>query len=228
MTNVVARHPVHLLEMGNIVEDWIPVKTTMLAGPLLDLTLACWTGDFSLVVIQLYADLYPAYVLVQANEPETETSSEIERPLRPWNPRADSELSAGLLRRLNAKGAATTRAEGEDMRAALCRALANVIGPVVEVPVYGRVGDKVPDIDSVRALDGRIFATLSPDECSVLRFYRMRGRKFGVAITFAGDVDEAAMAAATSLLHEDEILRRSNNRVTVSLTNQVEAGHGGS
>lgn len=226
MTNVVARHPVHLLEMGNIVEDWIPVKTTMLAGPLLDLTLACWTGDFSLVVIQLYADLYPAYVLVQDNEPET--GSEIERPLRPWNPRADSELSAELLRRLNANGAATVRAEGEDVRAALCRALANVIGPVVEVPVYGRVGDKVPDINAVLALDGRIFATLSADESSVLRFYRMRGRKFGVAITFAGDVDEAAMAAATSLLHEDEILRRSNSHVTVSLTNQVEAGHGGS
>jgi hypothetical protein len=88
--------------MGDIVEDWIPVKTAMLAGPLLGLTLAQWSGDFSLVVVQLYAGLHPAYVLVQDNETATETDSE--RTLRPWNPQADPEPAAQLLRRLNAEG----------------------------------------------------------------------------------------------------------------------------
>ncbi|NPT44845.1 hypothetical protein GNZ12_26715 [Paraburkholderia sp. 1N] len=209
--------------MGDIVEDWIPVKTAMLAGPLLDLTLAKWSGDFSLVVVQLYAGLHPAYVLVQDNETATETDSE--RTLRPWNPQADPELAAQLVRRLNAEGVPTERAEGDDMRAALCRALTNAVGPVVAVPVYSHVGDKVPDVDTVRALDERIFATLSADERAVLNFYRTRGRKFGAYITITGDVDETALAAGASPLQEDAILRRSS-RVHVSMTDEMGAGNG--
>jgi hypothetical protein len=215
-----------MLEMGDIVGEWIPVKTSMLAGPLLDLTLACWTGDFSLVVVQLYADLRPAYVLVQ--DSETATDHESVRNLKPWNPQANAKLAAQLLRRLNGEGATVALVEGNDVRAALCQALVNVLGPVVEVPIYSRVGDTIPDLDAVRALDGRIFATLSPDEYAVLNFYRTRGRKFGVNVTITGDVDASALAAAGSPLQADEILRRGSSRVNVSLADQIGAGHGAS
>jgi hypothetical protein len=110
MTQVVARHPLHLSQIGEIVEDWRSVKTNMLTGPLLDLTLALWTGDFHLAVVQLYADLHPAHILVSDDARET--------GLRPWSPPDNPELAERLLIRLDASAAAAQREKGHDVFAA--------------------------------------------------------------------------------------------------------------
>lgn len=218
MTQVVARYPLHLRQIGEIAEDWRSVKTAMLTGPLLDLTLALWTGDFHLAVVQLYADLHPAHVLVNDDARET--------GLRLWSPHNNPELAERLLVRLDASAAAVQREKGDDVFAALRVALAAAIGPVVDVPVYRYASDTVPHLDAIRALDGKIFATLNSDERAVLDFCRTQGRKSGVNITIVGDVDEAALAAATSELQADEVLRRGNNRVIISVTRDTGTSHG--
>ena len=70
--------------------------------------------------------------------------------------------------------------------------------------------DSITELTAVKALDGRIFATLSPEEEAVLEFYRRQGRKYGVAITFINEAGSATFAA-------DAILRKSNSRVVVNI-----------
>lgn len=74
-----------------------------------------------------------------------------------------------------------------------------------------------PSIESVKALDGRIFATLTPAENAVLDFYRSRGRKFGVTIRIDNDADPEELARARSQEQADQILKRANNRVHVTV-----------
>ena len=80
-----------------------------------------------------------------------------------------------------------------------------------------------PSIQSVLALNGRIFAMLSPAEHAVLEFYRNQGRKFGVAVSIISDADTAELASAPSQQAADEILRRVNSTLSVQLMNSEEA-----
>lgn len=72
----------------------------------------------------------------------------------------------------------------------------------------------MPPLDAIRALDGRNFATLTPEELAVLRFYRDQGRKFDVDITITSDVDTKALEFA-SREQADELMRRANSHVHV-------------
>jgi hypothetical protein len=57
---------------------------------------------------------------------------------------------------------------------------------------------------------------LSPEELSVFRFYCENGRKYGVAISVISDVDPAELAIA-SRQQADELLHRSNGKITVEV-----------
>lgn len=74
---------------------------------------------------------------------------------------------------------------------------------------------QIPSIESVMALDGRIFALLSPDEVKVLEFYRAEGRKHGISLTIINKADPVELAKATSQAHADEIMRSANSTVSV-------------
>lgn len=74
-----------------------------------------------------------------------------------------------------------------------------------------------PSIEDVKALDGRIFAMLNPDEEAVLNFYRDQGRKFGVAVSIINEADPAELARASSRQQADQILKSANSRVHVTV-----------
>lgn len=75
-----------------------------------------------------------------------------------------------------------------------------------------------PSIAAVQALDGKIFAMLTEQENEVLQFYRVQGRKFGVSATIISAADPAEVAAASSRQQADEIMRRVNSTVSVTVT----------
>jgi hypothetical protein len=75
-----------------------------------------------------------------------------------------------------------------------------------------------PTIEEVKALDGKVFAMLTEQENDVLSFYRARGRKFGVSISFSNDADLKDLARAGSNEQEDQIRKKSNSRVSVTVT----------
>ena len=72
-----------------------------------------------------------------------------------------------------------------------------------------------PTIEQVQALDGKIFAMLTVSEQAVLNFYRDRGRKFGVAVSIINEANPSELAGASSREQADQILKRSNSRVSV-------------
>ena len=72
-----------------------------------------------------------------------------------------------------------------------------------------------PTIEDILALDGRIFAMLTPGELETLDFYRAQGRKYGVSIKIIGEVDSDELKRAKSQKDADQILRRTNSRVSV-------------
>lgn len=78
-------------------------------------------------------------------------------------------------------------------------------------------GGKSECIAAVKALDGKNFAMLSPEEEELLSFYRSQGRKFGVAVCIISDVDPEELARAPSQLHVDQILKRGNSRISVTV-----------
>lgn len=75
-----------------------------------------------------------------------------------------------------------------------------------------------PTIAAVQALDGKIFAMLTVEENEVLQFYRDQGRKFGVTATIVSAADPAELAKAGSQQQADEIMRRVNSTVSVTVT----------
>ncbi|HYD60870.1 MAG TPA: hypothetical protein VEC35_10970 [Noviherbaspirillum sp.] len=75
----------------------------------------------------------------------------------------------------------------------------------------------IPTIEEIKALDGRIFATLSEKEQAVLDFYRDQGRKFGVSVSIVNEADSDELAAAKSVEQADQILKRTNSRVRIRL-----------
>ncbi len=74
-----------------------------------------------------------------------------------------------------------------------------------------------PTIEQVKALDGKIFAMLTAEEQSVLDFYRSKGRKYGVAVTIINEADPDELARARSQDQADQIMKRANSRVSVTV-----------
>lgn len=76
---------------------------------------------------------------------------------------------------------------------------------------------EIPTLESLKALNGRVLAMLSPDETAVLQFYRSRGRKFDVTIEIIGGGSEyhADGAQPHSLDQLNQLQRRTNSRVNV-------------
>lgn len=81
----------------------------------------------------------------------------------------------------------------------------------------------IPTIDSIKALQGRNFARLNSDELSTLEFCRRQGRKYDVAISIISDVDKSELAQAVSRQQADEIMRRANSHVSVTIGPNAEA-----
>lgn len=75
----------------------------------------------------------------------------------------------------------------------------------------------IPTLDQVRALEGRVFAMLTPAELETLEFYRRRGRRFGVSVSVMGPVNQPDPLRTTSQAQADEILRQANSLVFVSV-----------
>lgn len=73
----------------------------------------------------------------------------------------------------------------------------------------------IPTIDQVMALDGRIFAMLTPEEAAVLDFYRKQGRKYDVAVSIINKADPIEVARAGSPAEADAIMKRANSLVSV-------------
>lgn len=73
-------------------------------------------------------------------------------------------------------------------------------------------------IESALALDGRIFAMLTPAELELFKFYRNQGRKYGVVATIVSAADPAELAEAKTQAHQDEVMRRVNSTVSVVRT----------
>jgi hypothetical protein len=75
-----------------------------------------------------------------------------------------------------------------------------------------------PTIEQIKALDGKIFAMLTDSEHAVLNFYRDCGRKFGVAVSIINEADPDELARASSREQADQILKRANSRVSVTVS----------
>ncbi|MGF6440137.1 hypothetical protein [Paraburkholderia youngii] len=75
-----------------------------------------------------------------------------------------------------------------------------------------------PTIERVKALDGKIFAMLTDSELAVLNFYRDCGRKFGVTVSIINEADSDELAGASSREQADQILKRANSRVSITVT----------
>lgn len=73
-------------------------------------------------------------------------------------------------------------------------------------------------IEAVKALDGKLFAMLTPEEEATLNFFRDVGRKFGVAVQVISEADPAQLDKAPSQLQADQILKRTNSRVSVTVS----------
>lgn len=74
-----------------------------------------------------------------------------------------------------------------------------------------------PRIEQVMALDGRILEMLNPEEEAVLNFYRERGRKYGVSVSTINECDPEELARAPSRQQADQILKRANSRIHVTV-----------
>lgn len=72
-----------------------------------------------------------------------------------------------------------------------------------------------PTIAKVKALDGRLFVTLTEDEESVLDFYRRQGRKYGVTVAILNECDPEELARASSQEQADQLLKRANSRISI-------------
>ncbi|WP_186261454.1 hypothetical protein [Burkholderia gladioli] len=75
-----------------------------------------------------------------------------------------------------------------------------------------------PTIKQIKALDGKVFATLTDNELAVLNFYRDLGRKFGVAVSVINEADPDELARASSREQADQVLKRANSRVSVTVS----------
>lgn len=75
----------------------------------------------------------------------------------------------------------------------------------------------IPTIQQIKALDGRVFATLTATESEVLDFYRAQGRKYDVIITIVNKADPDDLATAKSQQQADHILKSANSLIAVTV-----------
>lgn len=75
----------------------------------------------------------------------------------------------------------------------------------------------IPTLADVKALDGRIFATLTVAESEVLNFYRKQGRKFDVSVSIINQADADDLERARSEAQADEIMKRANSLVSITV-----------
>lgn len=75
-------------------------------------------------------------------------------------------------------------------------------------------------IDAIKTLDGRIFAMLDEGDVQTFNFYRQRGRKFGVSVSLVGAAPPEEVARARSQQECEEIMRRANSTVAVTVEKQ--------
>jgi hypothetical protein len=80
----------------------------------------------------------------------------------------------------------------------------------------------VPTLDQIQSLDGREFAMLSDAERATFAFYRDQGRKFDVSVAVLSDADPKALEQV-GRLQADEIMRRANSRVRITIGNDAQA-----
>jgi len=74
--------------------------------------------------------------------------------------------------------------------------------------------------EDVAALDGRIFATLSPPELATFEFYRAQGRRYGVHATVVSAADPELLAQSKTRQQEDAIMRSVNSTISIVLAGQ--------
>lgn len=74
----------------------------------------------------------------------------------------------------------------------------------------------IPSIESVKALDGLIFAMLNDSELAILEFYRAQGRKYGVSVKIINKANPEMLAAARSRHETDHVLKSANSLVSVT------------
>lgn len=80
-----------------------------------------------------------------------------------------------------------------------------------------RLNRATPNVEAVRALDGKIFAMLTLEEEEMLNFFRDQGRRYGVSVSIISESDTRDLAAAKSRQEADAILKRSNSRISVTI-----------
>jgi hypothetical protein len=73
-----------------------------------------------------------------------------------------------------------------------------------------------PSLDAIKALDGRIYATVKGAELDTLEFYRQQGRKFGVTVSIINKADPEMLAAAKSQKDADHVLKSANSLISVT------------
>lgn len=71
------------------------------------------------------------------------------------------------------------------------------------------------NLDSLRAIDGKIFALLSPYELTLFKSVRREGRKHNIRATVIYDGTQGIPFAGLSIEQKDEALRRTNSKVRV-------------
>jgi len=81
-------------------------------------------------------------------------------------------------------------------------------------------------LDAVRALAGKDFATLSPEEKATWDLYSSQGRKYGVTLTRVTEAPDCELARATSGAEFDQIVSRypSKIKVTIDTDAQIVTG----
>lgn len=77
-------------------------------------------------------------------------------------------------------------------------------------------------IADIKALDGRIFAMLTPDEKSLLDFFSSRGRKYDIAISIVNLASPEELMKAATKEQADQILSATNSKVSVIHRPQIQ------
>jgi hypothetical protein len=75
-----------------------------------------------------------------------------------------------------------------------------------------------PSVSEILAIDGKILDLLDDREKLVLKYYQSRGRKYGVSVIIANEVDPEELAKARSRQQADDILETANSRIAVKIS----------
>lgn len=82
--------------------------------------------------------------------------------------------------------------------------------------------DYTPTLAAIQALDGRIYATLTPDEINVVIYYVKTGRKYDVLVT-CDDGDGHKLQVAPNDAEVQHFLKATNARISVFIGPEAES-----